>query len=98
MRPDAFSSKERGVVRRTLEGFWAFYPAPLPRTVQLSAELLVLLDEATGAVHRLGGVGRLVPNPHLLIGHTCVWRRCSAPASKARRLMCPACCGSRLGR
>ncbi len=26
-----------------------------------------LLDEATGAVHRLGGVGRLVPNPHLLI-------------------------------
>jgi len=29
---------------------------------------LVLLDEATGAVHRLGGVGRLVPNPHLLIG------------------------------
>jgi Fic family protein len=59
---------ERGVVRRTLEGFWAFYPAPLPRRVSLSAELLVLLDEATGAVHRLGGVGRLVPNPHLLIG------------------------------
>ena len=28
----------------------------------------MLLDEATGAVHRLGGVGRLVPNPHLLIG------------------------------
>ena len=68
MRPDAFGSSDRGVVRRTLEGFWAFYPAPLPRRVPLSAELLVLLDEATGAVHRLGGVGRLVPNPHLLIG------------------------------
>jgi Fic family protein len=27
-----------------------------------------LLDEATAAVHRLGGVGRLIPNPHLLIG------------------------------
>ena len=27
-----------------------------------------MLDEATGAVHRLGGVGRLIPNPHLLIG------------------------------
>ncbi|MBX3314373.1 MAG: Fic family protein [Actinobacteria bacterium] len=27
-----------------------------------------LLDEATGAVHRLGGAGRLIPNPHLLIG------------------------------
>jgi Fic family protein len=68
MRPEAFPSSERGAVRRTLEGFWAFYPAPLPRRVPLSAELLVLLDEATGAVHRLGGVGRLVPNPHLLIG------------------------------
>ena len=27
-----------------------------------------LLDEATGVVHRLGGVSRLLPNPHLLIG------------------------------
>src|SRR5438270_3481394 len=68
MRPDAFGSSDRGVVRRALEGFWAFYPAPLPRRVPLSAELLVLFDEATGAVHRLGGVGRLVPNAHLLIG------------------------------
>jgi Fic family protein len=25
------------------------------------------LDDATGAVYRLGGVGRLLPNPHLLI-------------------------------
>lgn len=68
MRPDAFRSRDRGTVRRTLEGYWAFYPEPLPRRVPLSAELLVLLDEATGAVHRLGGVGRLIPNPHLLIG------------------------------
>lgn len=30
--------------------------------------MLTLLEEATGAVHRLGGVGRLIPNPHLLIG------------------------------
>jgi hypothetical protein len=55
-------------VRRTLEGFWAFYPAPLPRRVSLSHEVMNLLDEATGGVHRLGGVGRLIPNPHLLIG------------------------------
>ena len=27
-----------------------------------------MLEEATGAVHRLGGVGLLLPNPHLLIG------------------------------
>lgn len=68
MRPDAFTSQDRGVVRKTPEGFWAFVPHPLPRRLDLPPELAVLLDEATGAVYRLGGVGRLLPNPHLLIG------------------------------
>jgi len=68
VRPDAFPSSERGTVRRTLGGFYAFHPEPLPRSVALPPALLRLLDEATGAVHRLGGVGRLIPNPHLLIG------------------------------
>lgn len=67
MHPDAFRSQERGVVRRALAGYWAFYPAQLPRSVRLPPDLAVLLDEATGAVHRLGGVGRLIPNPHLLM-------------------------------
>ena len=68
MRPDAFTSTERGQVHKTQTGFWAFFPAPVPRRVALSDEVVKLLDDATGAVHRLGGVGRLVPNPHLLIG------------------------------
>ena len=68
MRPEAFVSTERGVVRKTFDGYVAFFPEPIPRRVQLSQEVMVLLDEATGAVHRLGGVGRLIPNPHLLIG------------------------------
>ena len=68
MQPDAFVSTERGVVRRQPAGFWAFHPAPLPRRIDLPHDILVDLDEATGAVHRLGGVGRLIPNPHLLIG------------------------------
>lgn len=68
MRPDAFVSRERGIVRKTQSGFWAFLPAEAPRRVSLSDEVVKLLDEATGAVHRLGGVGRLIPNPHLLIG------------------------------
>lgn len=67
MRPDAFTSQERGVVRKDPTGFWAFHPAPLPRRLDLPQETVTLLDEATGAVHRLGGVGRLIPNPHLLI-------------------------------
>jgi len=68
LRSDAFTSQDRGVVRKTLDGFWAFYPEPLPRRLDLTPEMMVLLDESTGAVHRLGGVGRLLPNPHLLIG------------------------------
>lgn len=68
MRPDAFTSTERGRVRKTPEGYWAFVPAAAPRRLPLSDEVIKLLDEATGAVHRLGGVGRLIPNPHLLIG------------------------------
>lgn len=67
MQPEAFTSNERGVVRRDPTGFWTFIPTPLPRSLDLSREVIELLDEATGAVHRLGGVGRLIPNPHLLI-------------------------------
>ncbi len=68
MRPDAFTSTERGRVRKTPEDYWAFFPSEVPRRLSLSDEVVKLLDEATGAVHRLGGVGRLIPNPHLLIG------------------------------
>lgn len=68
MRREAFRSTARGVIRRTLEGYDAFHPEPLPRALGLPPDALRLLDEATGAVHRLGGVGRLIPNPHLLIG------------------------------
>lgn len=68
MEPDAFVSAERGSARKTLDGYVAFFPEPVPRRFSLPHDVMVLLDEATGAVHRLGGVGRLIPNPHLLIG------------------------------
>jgi len=68
VRPDAFRSTERGRVRKAPEGYWAFFPNDTPRQIPLSDEVVKLLDEATGAVHRLGGVGRLIQNPHLLIG------------------------------
>lgn len=68
MRPESFASTERGRVRKTLEGYYAFYPELTARSVDLSPAALRQLDSATGAVHRLGGVGRLLPNPHLLIG------------------------------
>ncbi|WP_419917948.1 Fic family protein [Candidatus Poriferisocius sp.] len=55
-------------MEREREGFWAFNPKPLPRNYRIPQELAAKLDEATGTVHRLGGVGLLLPNPHLLIG------------------------------
>ncbi len=68
MRPESFKSQHRGKVVKTLEGYWAFHPKPLPRKLELDVDAVVLLDEATAAVNRLGGVGLLLPNPHLLIG------------------------------
>ena len=68
MQPESFKSTERGAVLRALDGYWAFHPEPLPRRLNLDTEAVGLLDEATAAVNRLGGVGLLLPNPHLLIG------------------------------
>ena len=67
MDVDAFSSSTRGQVVRATGGYWAFVPDALPRHVDLTPELLNLLERATGALHRLGGIGSLLPNPDLLI-------------------------------
>lgn len=68
MRGEDFPGTPRGEARLVpKQGYWAFYPSTLPRTIDYSDELVRLLDEATGALHRLAGVGRLLPNPHLLM-------------------------------
>jgi len=58
-----------GKVVRTLgkHGYHAYVPHPLPRTLDLSPDVVVRLSAADLAVGRLGGAGRLLPNPHLLI-------------------------------
>jgi Fic family protein len=63
-----FASSARGVARKTLEGYVAFFPAPLPRAIDYSRATVHALDDATAALHRLAGVGRLLPNPTLLMG------------------------------
>jgi Fic family protein len=47
--------------------YWAFAPAPIPRTVDLSAATIYLLSEADRALGALAGLGTRLPNPHLLI-------------------------------
>lgn len=66
MDVSAFRSTARGRVRRTLDGYAAFFPEPLPRSLDLTRAVVIALDDATAATNRLGGVSRLLPNPALL--------------------------------
>lgn len=48
-------------------GYWAFLPAPPPPALAYDADLVKLLSRADAALSELSGLGRLLPNPHLLI-------------------------------
>jgi len=48
-------------------GYVAYFPAPIPRTIELPAAAIRLLADAEASLGRLAGVGQLLPNPHLLI-------------------------------
>lgn len=51
----------------TVQGYLAFLPASLPPQLTYGADLVLALSRADTALSELAGVGRLVPNPHLLI-------------------------------
>ncbi len=57
-----------GKVRRTLEGYQAFFPAPLPVSLTYPETTVRRLTDATAAIHRLAGASRLLPTPEILIG------------------------------
>lgn len=57
-----------GSNRRTLEGYDAYYPNPLPHTIDYPESIVPVLTDATAAVHRLAGASRLLPTPEILIG------------------------------
>lgn len=63
-----FTSGRLGSVRRTLEGYYAYYPEPVPRQLNYEAETVKRLTTATAALHRLAGASRLLPSPDLLMG------------------------------
>ena len=66
MDPSQFSPKSRANVRRAEGGYWAFLPPPLPPDVALSPKLIGALSEADRAVGEVSGLGRTLPNPHML--------------------------------
>jgi Fic family protein len=62
-----FSEEAPGRVTRSVLGHWTFEPDPLPPRLSLDLSLLNRLSEADQALGQLAGVGRMLPNPHLLI-------------------------------
>lgn len=69
MEPTNFVAPAFGAAVKTPgpHGYWAFKPAPIPRSIDLPPATVLLLSEADRALGRLAGAGRLLPNPHLLI-------------------------------
>ena len=69
MQPDAFTSTRVGQVIHVpdMGGYFAFSPHPLPPEIVWSNELANALSEAAWAIGDLAGVGRNLPNPHLLM-------------------------------
>lgn len=64
----ATSPWQPGTTKQTLSGYEAFYPNPLPTTLEYPEATVNSLAAATAAVHRLAGASRLLPSPEILMG------------------------------
>lgn len=67
MRAEDFHAPAAGRLVTTIDGAVAFVPAPLPPAIDYDAELVLALSRADGALSELSGLGRQLPDPHLLI-------------------------------
>jgi Fic family protein len=67
MNPKNFEKSPSVQCIKTLEGFWAIVPHPLPPRIKYDKELIRLLSDADRLLGELSGTGRLLPNPYLLI-------------------------------
>ena len=67
MNPADFHVPSAGRVIQAPEGYAAFVPAPLPPELTWDGALVVALSRADAALSELPGLGRQLPNPHLLI-------------------------------
>ena len=65
MNPKEFRATSAGKVIRTPTGYTAFIPAKLPPTLTYDDQFV--LSRADAALSELSGLGRHLPNPHLLI-------------------------------
>ena len=67
MNANDFQAPAAGQLITTPAGHLAFVPAPLPPRLEFSSELALALSQADAALGELSGLGRVLPNPHLLI-------------------------------
>lgn len=67
MDPVRFHARAAGKVVKTLGGFSAFVPAPLPPKLDYGQDLVLALSRADAALSELSIAGEQLPNPHLLI-------------------------------
>ncbi len=67
MKSEDFIAPNAGRVVVAAGGYAAFVPAPLPPALTLDMDLVAALSKADAAVSELSGIGRVLPNPHLLI-------------------------------
>jgi len=67
MNPKDFRAPSAGKVIRTPTGYTAYVPAKLPPALTYDHRLVLSLSRADSALSELSGLGRHLPNPHLLI-------------------------------
>jgi Fic family protein len=67
MDQNDFRNNTSGQLTRTLGGHWAFVPHNLPPKINWSEDLVISLSAADRALGELAGLGRSLPNPHLLV-------------------------------
>lgn len=70
MNPESFKNSRAGKVIKVGSGetaYWSFSPTPLPPDIDMSRELVKTLSDADRILGELAGLGRTMPNPHLLI-------------------------------
>jgi Fic family protein len=67
MNPEDFKTLSAGKVIRHSTGYYAFIPAVLPPALTFDSDLVLMLSKADAALSELSGLGRVLPNPHLLI-------------------------------
>ncbi len=67
MDTKAFKPNPAGKLVRTVQGYHAFVPAPLPPKIQYTPQLVLLLSRADAALSELSGLVGHLPNPDLII-------------------------------